>query len=74
MRLDMSIRSENVRPVLKGYMRSMRVNILILVGTGASLKVANELCLNAEFKVYIFMSVRLKFGVYNIILKLHMKK
>ena len=54
MRLDMSIRSENVKPVLKGYMRSMRVNILILVGTGDSLKVANELCLHAEFKVYIF--------------------
>ena len=58
MRLDMSIRSENVKPVLKGYMRSMRVNILILVGTGDSLKVANELCLHAEFKVYIFLDKR----------------
>ena len=58
MRLDMSIRSENVKPVLKGYMRSMTVNILILVGTGDSLKVADELCLHAEFKVYIFLDKR----------------
>ncbi len=39
----------------------MSINILILVGTGDSLKVANELCLRAEFKVYIFLDKRSRF-------------
>ena len=36
----------------------MSVNILILVGTGDSLKVANELGLRSEFNVYIFLDKR----------------
>ena len=36
----------------------MNANILILVGTGDSLNLANELCLRAEFKVYIFLDKR----------------
>ena len=39
-------------------MRSMSVNILILVGTGDGLQLAKELCLHAEFNIYIFVNNR----------------
>ena len=36
----------------------MSVNILILVGTGDGLQLAKELCLHAEFNIYIFVNNR----------------
>ena len=39
-------------------MRSMSVNILILVGTGDGLELAKELGLRAEFNVHIFVDKR----------------
>ena len=36
----------------------MSVNILILVGTGDGLELANELGLRAEFNVHIFVDKR----------------
>ena len=39
-------------------MRSMSVNILILVGTGDGLQLATELGLRAEFNIHIFVDKR----------------